>query len=119
MQRQIVRSMIERQRALRVVAEFDSPLTSVAAIESADADLVLFGSEQATIDPIYDAWLTKDPRRAAVQLTANGRHAYLWHLCAQRDDLGEVSQERLLELLRQSARGAGRIRRSLDWLRRR
>jgi DNA-binding NarL/FixJ family response regulator len=97
--REIVRETLAREPDLDVVAEHEADVDVREAVDRADADFVIVGSD-ATANAGVRSLVGKGARLRALELYADGRESVLYELRPHRVSLGEISAETLLRTIR-------------------
>lgn len=98
--REIVRETLVREPDLEVVAEHAADVDLSSAVESADADFVIVGSE-ALAHACVRSVVAADLGVRALELHEDGKEGVLYELRPHRVSLGEISPEALLHAIRE------------------
>ena len=103
MTREIIRRTFAKAKDVSLVAEHpaDAPLARVVA--DADADVVIFGTNDALLPPGCSQLMKERPRTRVLTVERNGRAAFLYELRPYAVPLGEASPSTLLDAVRGTA----------------
>lgn len=101
----VIRQTLTYESGVRVVAELSAPPDDLEDT-GIDADILLWNDadEQRVSRWISSGTLPRHPRVLAI--TTDGQQAALWELLPHRTELGELSPQRLVDIVR-AARGRG------------
>jgi DNA-binding NarL/FixJ family response regulator len=102
MLREIVTDALSNAEDIVVVGEIASDALLVAAAER-DVDYVVIGHED---EPLVAELLRARPSMKVIAIIAHGEDAALYELQPQRVPLGELSRERLVAVIRETASSA-------------
>jgi DNA-binding NarL/FixJ family response regulator len=94
----IVKTIIDQQPDLEVVAEVDCESDVAYAVAVHDADLVV--ADPSCTDGAIERLAGRRSRLRLLEVQASGRGSCLSELRPHRVPLGEISPERLLEAIR-------------------
>ena len=97
--REMTRDVIAAQPWATVVAEYDSPVPLADAVRSTGANLVLVGDGPGVEDQAT-ALLTSARSVGIFAISDDGRESVLYELRPNKEPLGEVSAERLVDAIR-------------------
>ncbi|MEA2588616.1 MAG: hypothetical protein QOH66_1543 [Actinomycetota bacterium] len=96
---EIVRGIVEPEPECQVVGEFPGTDLHANSLLTADADVLIVGSDEVREDDV--AQIIKDCCRLRILgLSSDGSRALLHELRPQRIPLGELSPARLLSVVR-------------------
>ena len=100
--REILRTSLESQRDMELIDEVELEGCLADAIESRDIDVLVLGCPESAFPEIGEPLLRKFPRLKVLSITNQGRSTWLYELAPRRVAFGEVSPQRLAELIRSS-----------------
>lgn len=95
----IIREQIAHAPGLRVAAEVADVTEADAAVTRAAADVVIAGADALDVFGV-DRLLSAHPRLTVLTIDREGRETVLSELRPHRQRLGELSPQRLLEVVR-------------------
>jgi hypothetical protein len=98
--RDLIRSIVDRQPDMRVVAEIEDDGVELRRIERPRADFVIVGLRDSDLPTVCDRLLRIRPATKIVGVSREGRRAILYELRPHAEPLGEMSQQTLLDLIR-------------------
>jgi len=96
--RDIIKDALAGEPRVKLVGEFPTGVTPLAAATEGDADIVIAGASADT-GADADALLTVRPHARLLVVSAVGRMAALWELRPHRIELGELSPTGLLSVV--------------------
>lgn len=97
--RDIVRDTLAREPNLHVVAEHAADVDVRVAVDDADADFVIFGSNAAAHASV-ESVVARERGVRALELHGDGKESVLYELRPYRVSLGQISPETLLRTIR-------------------
>jgi DNA-binding NarL/FixJ family response regulator len=100
--RGIVREVLAPAADVELVGEFPESAGLAAAVEETEADVVVVGGALGDGGPVRRL-LEAHPRVRVLAIAADGRRGTVFLLAPEREPLGEVSPEVLLEAVRREA----------------
>lgn len=101
--RGIVEEVISAQPDMEVVPQ-DSRMMKLASIDEADPDVVILGREDTSLT---SRLLRMRPNLKVLAVAMDGREGVLFELRPRRVDLGEISPQKLVNVIRETTKAPG------------
>jgi DNA-binding NarL/FixJ family response regulator len=98
--RDLIRSIVDRQPDMRVIDEIDDDPQDLRRLGRSRAEFVIVGLRDSTFPDVCDQLLLDRPRTKIVGVSQEGRRAFLYELRPHTQQLGEMSSQVLLDVIR-------------------
>ena len=100
----IIGNALTTQHDMEVVGHVRNRFGLSSLVAETRTDVVVLGLPDATLPPDCERLFDTHPQIRLLGIAADGRRAFLYDLRPQQSPLGEVSPERLVEVIRESTR---------------
>ncbi len=102
--RDLIRSIVDREPDMRVVGEIDDEAADLRRVARSRADFVIVGLRDSSLPDVCERLMRDRPATKVVGVSQEGRRAFLYELRPYTLNLGEMSSEVLLDVIRRRER---------------
>lgn len=96
----ILREILTREPDIEVVGELRNASELPAILDRTGADIVVFGLSDQDLPPLCDDVVRRHPNLRLLAVEDIGSHGFIYEMRPQKVELGELSPELVLEVVR-------------------